>query len=172
MKPFEAWIQRAIAWVFRLLHLPLGDDMLQTLTQFIKFGIVGVSNTVVSYVVNVAVLTLLKPYGLSWDYVAGNLVAFALSVLWSYHWNSRYVFTADGDKPRNGALTLLKTYVSYGFTGILLTNVLSYVWINVFGISKYVAPLINLVVSIPLNFVINKLWAFKSPAPGDEKHSR
>ena len=28
-------------------------------------------------------------------------------------------------------------------------------------ISKYLAPLINLVVSIPVNFLMNKLWAFK-----------
>jgi putative flippase GtrA len=38
----------------------------------------------------------------------------------------------------------------------------SWVWINVFGISKYVAPLINLVISIPLNFIINKFWAFRT----------
>ena len=57
---------------------------------------------------------------------------------------------------------LLKTYVAYGLTGIVLANALSYVWINVFGISKYVAPLINLTISIPLNFIINKCWAFRT----------
>ena len=45
--------------------------------------------------------------------------------------------------------------------GKYLSNILSYVWIRVFGISRYLAPLINLVVSIPVNFLMNKLWAFK-----------
>ena len=46
--------------------------------------------------------------------------------------------------------------------GIVLANVLSYIWIDVLGISKCVAPLINLIISIPLNFIINRYWAFKT----------
>ena len=57
---------------------------------------------------------------------------------------------------------LLKTYMAYGFTGIILNNILSFIWIDKVGISKFIAPLINLIVSVPLNFIINKLWAFKS----------
>lgn len=55
---------------------------------------------------------------------------------------------------------LLKTYAAYALTGILLNNILSWLWIERFDISKYVAPLINLIISVPLNFVINKLWTF------------
>ncbi len=130
--------------------------------QFIKFGIVGVSNTVISYLLNVLVLYTLASFNLSWDWLMGNIVAFVLSVLWSFYWNNKYVFTLEEGKERSIGKALLKTYISYGFTGIILTNILSYVWINCFGISKYIAPLINLVVSVPLNFIINKLWAFKA----------
>ena len=130
--------------------------------QFIKFGIVGVSNTVISYLLNVLVLYALASFNLSWDWLAGNIVAFALSVLWSFYWNNKYVFTLEEGKERSIGKALLKTYISYGFTGIVLTNILSYVWINCFVISKYIAPLINLVVSVPFNFIINKLWAFKA----------
>ena len=57
---------------------------------------------------------------------------------------------------------LLKTYLAYGFTGIILNNILSWLWITKFGISKFIAPVINLIVSVPLNFIINKLWAFRA----------
>lgn len=160
MKQIEAWIQRIIAAFFRLLHIPLKDGLLNTLTQFVKFGLVGVTNTVISYTINILVLKFLQPYDLSWDYVAGNLVAFVLSVLWSFYWNNKYVFTQQRGQKRKIGPALLKTYISYGFTGIILTNILSYLWIDKLGISKYVAPLINLIVSIPLNFIINKFWAF------------
>ncbi len=96
-----------------------------------------------------------------YDYILGNTIAFLLSVLWSFYWNSRYVFGLEEGEKRSPWKALLKTYISYGFTGIILSNILSYVWIRVFGISKYLAPLINLVVSIPVNFLMNKLWAFK-----------
>lgn len=171
MERFEGWIRSIIAGAFRLLHIPLSDGLLLSLTQFVKFGIVGVSNTAISYGINVLVLRLLQPYGLSWDYVAGNLIAFILSVLWSFYWNNKYVFTqAEGQKRRIGP-ALLKTYISYGFTGIVLTNILSWVWINKLGISKYVAPLINLVISIPLNFIINKFWAFGNSSGKDRGRS-
>jgi len=170
MKRFEDWIQRVITAVFRLLHIPLGDALLTSLTQFVKFGLVGVTNTVLSYTINVLVLKLLQPYDLPWDYVAGNLVAFVLSVLWSFYWNNKYVFTQQGGQKRKIGPALLKTYISYGFTGIILTNLLSYLWINKLGISKFVAPLINLVISIPLNFIINKFWAF-GDAPGGDKRA-
>lgn len=166
MERIERWIRTAAAAVFRLLHIPLKESALQSLVQFVKFGLVGVTNTAVSYVINILVLKLLQPYHLPWDYVAGNVVAFVLSVLWSFYWNNKYVFRKGEGQTRNLGKALLKTYVAYGLTGIVLANVLSWVWINVFGISKYVAPLINLVISIPLNFIVNKFWAFRTqPEP-------
>ena len=125
-----------------------------------KFALVGVTNTLLSYVLNIAVLYLLEPLALSWDYVAGNVVAFVLSVLWSFYWNRRFVFQKEKTTLRTELLMLLKTYAAYALTGILLNNLLSWLWIVRFGISKYVAPLINLVISVPLNFVINKFWTF------------
>ena len=33
---------------------------------------------------------------------------------------------------------------------------------NAFGNSKFIAPLINLIISVPVNFIMNKMWAFKT----------
>ncbi len=128
--------------------------------QFIKFGLVGVSNTVVSYLLNIATLFLMQPLHTNYDYIAGNLVSFFLSVLWSYYWNRRFVFRQT-DKSASSKGTLLRTYISYGFTGVILNNVLSTFWIHTLGMSKYIAPLLNLIISVPINFLLNKFWAFK-----------
>lgn len=147
--------------IVQLSNKDIGEQTLESLTQFIMFGIVGASNTVISYLINIIILLLLRPFGFTWDYVAGNIVAFLISVLWSFYWNNRVVFTQKEGQQRNIWIALLKAYAAYGFTGIILNNILSWVWISVFHISKYIAPLINLVISVPLNFVINKLWTFK-----------
>lgn len=147
--------------VLKLTRKDLDESAVSSLTQFIKFGIVGVSNTVVSYVINILVLFVMKPVNVSWDYFVGNIVAFLLSVLWSFYWNNKYVFTLEEGKSRSIGKALLKTYISYGFTGIILNNILSWIWAEVLGISKYIAPIINLVVSVPINFFMNKLWAFR-----------
>lgn len=136
--------------------------MKNTFIQFIKFGIVGVSNTLVSYLINLWCLFVLDKYDVTYDYVIANTVAFILSVLWSFYWNERFVFTKQNeDYKSNKIVRLLKMYLSYGFTGIILNNVLSYVWISVLGISKVIAPLINSAIGVPINYVLNKKWTFE-----------
>lgn len=145
----------------KVLHLSVLDKNWEGFMQFVKFGIIGLSNTVISYILNVSVLLILSPFSVSWDFFAGNMVGFLLSVLWSFYWNNRFVFTMQEGQQRSVWKALLKTYLAYGFTGIILNNILSWLWITKFGISKFIAPVINLIVSVPLNFIINKLWAFR-----------
>ena len=121
---------------------------------------VGVTNTLVSYLINIMMLMTLRNFNLSFDYMIANVTAFLLSVLWSYYWNSKKVFTLSKGEKRSKGKTLLKTYVSYAFTGIVLNNVLSTIWIQVLGISKYLSPILNLPFSMPVNFLMNKLWAY------------
>lgn len=146
----------------KLLHITVLEKNWEGFMQFVKFGVIGVSNTLLAYVLNIGTLFLLKPFHLSWDYFAGNIVGFLLSVLWSFYWNNKYVFTQEDGQKRNPWKALLKTYISYGFTGIILNNMLSWVWIEKLGISKLIAPMINLLLSVPLNFIINKFWAFRT----------
>ena len=147
--------------LFKIIHKELTDEIKESFMQFVAFGIVGVINTILSYLINIGVLLILKPYGVSWDYVAGNITAFVITVFISFLLNGTFVFKKEEGQKRSFWKTLLRTYIAYSFTGIILTNVLSFVWINVFGISKFIAPLINLIVSVPINFVMNKLWAYK-----------
>ena len=129
------------------------------LLQFIKFGLVGITNTAVSYGIYALILFL------GGHYLAASIVAFMVSVAWSYLLNNRFVFqTSDGEK-RVWWKTLLKTYLSYGLTGLLLANALLYVWVDVIGINPYLAFFINLVITIPTNFLLNKLWAFRGEKP-------
>jgi len=162
MNKLDEIVEKIAVALLRLVHKDDSPEAVKTLSQFIKFGLVGVTNTLISYAIYVAVLKILEPMHVSWDYVAGNVISFVLSVAWSFYWNNKYVFSQKEGEKRAILPALLKTYLAYGFTGILLTNVLSWVWIDCLGISRYVAPIINLVINTPLNFIINKIWAFKA----------
>lgn len=147
----------------KILHLKLNEKQWDGLVQFVKFGIVGLSNTIVSYVIYVGALLLFQKEG--WlpqtDYLVAQVIAFILSVLWSFYWNNRFVFKQEENEERNLLHALVKTYISYAFTGLFLNSVLSLLWVEVFAIPKIVAPIINLIVSVPINFLMNKFWAFK-----------
>lgn len=142
-------------------HLWNSETTKRIIIQFLKFGIVGLTNTIISYLFNILTIYLLSKTGVQWDYIAGNVVGFIAGTLWSFVWNDRFVFRNTGEKKENKGKILMKTFLIYGFTIILVSNVLSWVWISVFGISKYIAPIINLCISVPLNFFLNKYWAFK-----------
>lgn len=155
-------LQLVINGILKIFRIKLSNKKIAGLLQFIKFGIVGFSNTLISYGLNVLVLLVLRPFQVSWDFVLGNIISFLISVLWSFYWNNRFVFTVKDRENRKFGRVLIKSYISYGFTGFFLNNFLSWLWIGVFGISKYIAPLINLLISVPVNFIMNKFWAFKS----------
>lgn len=90
-------------------------------------------------------------------YTLANIIGVTISVFNSYHWNNKYVFKSEN----TGGKIFLKTYISYAGTEIVLSNIMLAIWTEVFGISKVIAPLINLIVTIPINFLINKFWAYK-----------
>ena len=149
-------IEKIISFVIRkMLHIPLTHEKMQILLQFVQFGLVGISNTVLHYLIYL-VCTFI---GL--QYMLANFIAFTISVANSFYWNNKYVFKNEARVKRSLFFTFIKTYISYGMTGILLNSALLYVEIDIWGINKLVAPIINLLITIPLNFAVNKFWAFK-----------
>ena len=124
--------------------------------QFIQFGLVGVSNTLIHLCVY-----YLCVYAFSMHYQLANLAAFCVSILNAYFWNSRYVFASGERKSLSAhAGAFLKMLVSYGGT-YLLSLLLLWVWVEKLQINKGVAPLLNLLVTIPVNYVLNKFWTFR-----------
>ena len=121
--------------------------------QFIKFGLVGVSNTAISLGIYYLFIYFNKDL-----YLLGSIVGFIISVLNSFYWNNKYVFKTEGQS--EWLKRLLKTYMSYGGTTILST-VLLYIEVEFLHINESIAPLINLAITVPLNYLVNKFWAFK-----------
>lgn len=154
-KIVEWAIRKCMSVVLYIGKVTWNEEKWSQFFQFIKFGLVGLSNTIISYV------TYLFFVWIGVFYLVANGIAFVISVLNSYYWNNKYVFTEDGET-RSPWKTLIKTFISYGATGLVLNSLLLIFWIDVVHLSSYIAPIINLIITIPLNFIINKFWAFKS----------
>lgn len=148
---------------FKLMGKDLTDAVYASLMQFLKFGIVGLSNTIISYVLYVVILILFMKLEILQTnrYLAAQGIAFVVSVVWSFYWNNRVVFTLQEGEKRSAIKSFVKTFVSYSFTGLVLNSALLILWVRVLHISEFIAPVINLLISVPLNFIINKRWAFK-----------
>ena len=125
----------------------------ETLVQFIKFGFIGASNTLISTAVY---------YLFVWVdpklYFIGNVVGWVVSVFNSFFWNNRFVFR---DSQFSWWQKLIRTYIAYGGS-FIVGSILLALQVQVLGVSEWIAPWINMVITIPLNFVLNKFWAFKA----------
>ncbi|MGE1062737.1 GtrA family protein [Megasphaera paucivorans] len=118
--------------------------------QFLKFGIVGISNTGIAFIVYYSLVFL----GI--HYLIANIVAWIVSVFNAFYWNSRYVFKT----PAFWLKALFKTYISYGISFLLGTGLL-YGLVEWGHISVLLAPICTLLITVPVNFLMNKWWTFR-----------
>jgi putative flippase GtrA len=137
----------------------VGDRATQILStplvlQFVKFGIVGVSNTLIAF----AVYTLLlKVFGV-W-YVAASGIGFAIGAVNGFLWNRAWTFKDHvGD-----ALTPVRWFVVQG-CGLLLDLGLVYALVDGAGLDKLVGQALTTVVETVITFFVNRAWTFKSRA--------
>lgn len=146
---------RLIHTVFQKLEDNIEENKITLIVQFIKFGLVGLSNTAVSWFFYYLFLWIDENL-----YVVGTVVGGIVSIANAFFWNDRFVFKGGKRDWRSKLNRLGKTYVSYGGTSLLSVVLL---WLEVqLGISKTFAPIVNLIITIPLNFIINKFWTFKN----------
>lgn len=144
--------------------------------QFVKFILVGVSNTIISEGIY-AILVFFKVH-----YLIASFIGFSASVLNAYYWSSRYVFK-EGAEKRIWWKVLAKTYLAY-LWGYLVSAALLVLWIDIIKIGRWMEPLgkwfagqgmerldaefcaniaaagINLLITVPMNFLVNKYWAY------------
>lgn len=123
--------------------------------QFIKFGAVGILNTLISLIIYYFFLYIDKRL-----YLIGKTIGWIVSVGNAFFWNNKFVFFSESNTWKDTLAKLKKTYLSYGAT-FLLTIILLYIEVDMLNWSAVLCPIINLLITIPVNFILNKFWAFR-----------
>jgi putative flippase GtrA len=118
--------------------------------QFIKFGIVGLGNTLITFIVYF-ILVKLSVY-----YVIANIIGYIAGVINSFFWNSSWVF-----KKSKRDLSLLIKFVIVNLITLAITSFILYIGVDKLNMSKYVAQIISTLIGILFNYTLNKLWTFK-----------
>lgn len=120
--------------------------------QIVKFGLVGLSNNVISLLIYYVLIYF------NTNYLISNILGYILSSIWGYILNKLWVFNASKAKVRS---SIVKYYIVYG-SSFLINVFLMYLQVDKIGISKSVAPFIVLLITIPYNFILNKFWVYKN----------
>jgi putative flippase GtrA len=118
----------------------------KTLVQFLKFGIVGISNTLLT----AATIWLLLRIFHSSNYLA-NIVGYVVGLVNSFIWNRRWTFE---NHAQVGA-TIFKFIVTFAISYLLQLGFLSFL-LHQTNIDDYVCQLLSIVVYTVVNFFMNK----------------
>lgn len=118
--------------------------------KFIKFVMVGFGNLFVSLVTYYILVSF------SINYQIANIGGFITGSINGYIWNKIWVFKNS----KRDAASIIKFYLTYLSTW-LLSALLLYIWIEKIEISDKIAPIINVFITTPINYLLNKYWVFK-----------
>jgi putative flippase GtrA len=125
------------------------------LVQFIKFGIVGVSNTLLTLVVYTV---LLKVFGV-W-YLAASAIGFVVGATNGFVLNRRWTFREHvGD-----ALTPVRWAVVQG-AGLGINEALLYLLVHDASLDKLLAQVCATAVVTVTTFFANRAWTFRAHPP-------
>ncbi len=134
---------------------PTGRFSAPVIIQFLKFGIVGVSNTLIAF----AIYTLLlKVFGV-W-YIAASAIGFAVGAVNGFLLNRRWTFQGHvGD-----ALTPVRWGVVQS-CGLGLNLGLLYLFVHDAGLDKLLGQAFATGIVTVVTFGVNRAWTFRVHTP-------
>jgi putative flippase GtrA len=125
------------------------------IVQFVKFGIVGVSNTLIAFAVYTV---LLKGFGV-W-YILASGIGFVVGAVNGFLLNRRWTFREHvGD-----ALTPVRWGIVQS-CGLGLNLALVYLFVHDVGMDKLVGQIPATAIVVVLTFAANRAWTFRVHAP-------
>jgi len=134
---------------------PLARLRAPLVVQFLKFGIVGISNTLLTFIVYTL---LLKVFGV-W-YLAASAIGFAVGATNGFLLNRRWTFREHvGDN-----LTPVRWAIVQG-CGLALNEGLLYLFVHDAHIDKLIAQACATVFVTLSTFFANRAWTFRVHAP-------
>ena len=120
------------------------------LISIIKFGIIGISNTLINWII-FFLLNLVEV-----NYILANIIAYSLATINSYIWNSKWVFKYNNEK----WVSSLK-FIIVNLVGLILNTIILFILVDMFNINKIISLVMATGVVMIINYISNRLWVFK-----------
>ena len=134
----------------RLLH---GMRRPANWLQLVRFGLVGG----VGFFVNVAVYTICVR-ALGMDYHLAAVLAWVIAVANNFVLNRHWTFDARAGRAHRQAVRFfMVSLIALPFSLLVLT-----LFVEVAGVAKIPAQVLAVGMTMPLNFLGNKLWSFRA----------
>lgn len=117
--------------------------------QFIKFCLVGASNTVISLII----YWILLKFNI--DYLVASTISYLAGIINGYFFSSSFVFKNKHNLKQ--AIMFIAVYLS----SLLLNLLFLYVLVNYLHVTKFLAQVLVTGFNVIYNYLLNKVWTFK-----------
>ncbi|MDN3019016.1 GtrA family protein [Paenibacillus sp. BSR1-1] len=124
------------------------------MTKFLKFGAVGIFNTLIT----IGSFTLFVYLGI--NYILANTLAYGLGTINSFFWNKNWVF-----QERSGNLTLFVKFVIVNIVMLGFNTLTLYLLVDQFKIGSTAAQVFSTFLGMMINFLFNQKWTFSKKKP-------
>jgi len=120
--------------------------------QFVKFGIVGVTSTIIDWGIY---LGLTRIFGLF--YLMAKILSFSVAVLNSYIWNRRWTFRSND--PRK--LKQFIKFLTISIVGLVLNSTIMFLAVDHLKLHDIWGLVLATAIVTIWNFLANKLYTFR-----------
>ena len=141
----------------------MGNEAKKTFVQLLKYGVIGVSNTLITLVVFYVINTLM-----GFDYAVANTLGYILGLRNSFVCNRTWVFRTGGNVWREAGLFALGFIICFalqmGVSQWLLSTSLhdlTISWLPMKNTGENVIMCLSMVVYTLANYVYNRFVTFK-----------
>ena len=137
----------------------MDDRLKRSLTQFVKFAVVGGIGTIVNLIVLKGSLYVWDQLAVSTPFVVeafASGLAFAVAVVNNYLLNRWWTFRSSG-----AMSTEFLKFLIVSLAGLALNELAFYIFRAQLQISVLVSQMLAILCVLPFNFIVNKLWSFR-----------
>lgn len=121
--------------------------------QFIKFGIVGISSTVIDWGIY---LLLTRIFGIY--YLMAKILSFGVAVLNSYIWNRRWTFRSNDPQK----LRQFIKFLTISIVGLVLNSTIMFIAVDKLKYHDIIGLVLATGIVTIWNFLANKFYTFRS----------
>lgn len=123
---------------------------MKDILRFIKFSLVGASNTLITIIAYWIFINLFKM-----NFLLSNTIAYVLGIVNSYFWNTRWVF-----KDSSANNTIIK-FIIVNIIALAASNLCIFILVKNMNSNMYISQIVAIGFSMVINFVLNKTWTFE-----------
>ncbi|MBQ9670692.1 MAG: GtrA family protein [Prevotella sp.] len=121
--------------------------------DIILYGIIGTFSSGLDFIIYSLLVKYIIP-----QYIIANCMSTMCGIVTSFILNRNYNF-----KVKDKIKQRFSIFLTVGICGLFLSNVILYLFIDVFGVDKFISKITSIILVVFFQFMINKYFTFSSP---------